>query len=567
MKSHIKNIIKLTLTIVFSFLFVNCSTEVPKLNVLVAQDFMHNVTLVKFSESTDPANSLAPYDKLNNTKVTIDGPDANDVYDMNGHKNFVIQGGSIGLLLDPRKDFTDKETYKVNLNFEKSGYLSRIIPVTFYKEKPDGLVLVSLIKIPSNLPIGVSVPLNGGTSAIIQKTGTIDAVNGLTTQIDITADPDANPSTNDVTSATVSIPAGEIMKDADGNKLSGKLAVTLVSFSDQGRSTDFFPGSLFPVEVVTEGGIIKSGGFFITSGFMLLEMNVGGITVKDFSTPIDIRINVSKNAINPVSKQLFKAGDPIDVWSYNQITGKWSFQAHGVINGSGNDLFVDFTTTHLSYFALASLEDSTAICPNNSSLKINWVGVDETASVDCRLEFSFINENDVNWNQLYKTTDEFIFNGKEITLLDIPKRASQVEIYDKVNQKSLGIFRFAENELCSSTNITINTSVPDPGNLVTCSYTAKCPQGYDVLPPVGTTVYFKLNGGTSDYSLLYTVTTENRNNINFVTNRLALGQTYDFLTYTGGVLPPQKRTHLIELNYNNATEFHLDFQLPAGICP
>ena len=567
MKPHIKNTLKLTFAILFSFLFVNCSSEIPQLNVLVAQDFMRNVTLVKFSESADPANSLSPYDKINNTKITIDGPDAKDVYDMNGYKNFVIQGGSIGLLLDPRKDFTDKESYKVNLNFKKAGYLSRIIPVTFYKEKPDGLVLVNLVKIPTKLVLGVDANINEGTAAIIQKTGIIDPTIGLKIPIEIIADPNDNPNANNFTSATATIPAGVKMKDENGNLLSGKLTVTLVSFSEEENSTAYFPGTLFPEEVIIEGGTLKSGGFFVSAGFMLLEMSVNGVPVTNFSTPIDIKINISKNAINPISKKLFKTGDTINAWSYNQTNGKWSFQTNGIVSGSGSNLYVAFTTTHLSYFSLAFFQDSSGICENNSILKINWSGTDSKTPVDCRFIFSFTDGNNGTWNQLYKTTDEFIYDGKEIELINVPKRPSQVEIYDKVNQKQLGIFSFGENGLCSATSITINTTPPDAGILVTCSYIAKCPQGYDVLPPVGTTVYFKLNGGTSDYTLLYTVTTENRNSLNFVTNRLVIGQTYDFLTYTGGVLAPQKQTHLIELNYNNSTEFHLSFELPAGICP
>jgi hypothetical protein len=566
MKPHIKNTLKLTFAILFSFLFVNCSSEIPQLNVLVAQDFMRNVTIVKFSESADPSNSLSPYDKLNNTKITVDGPDAKDVYDMSGYKNFIIQSGSIGLLLDPRKDFTDKESYTVNLNFEKPGYLSRIIPVRFYKEKPDGLVLVNLVKIPTKLVLGVDANINEGTAAIIQKTGIIDPTIGLKIPIEIIADPNDNPNANNFTSATATIPAGVKMKDENGNLLSGKLTVTLASFSEEGSSTAYFPGSLFPEEVIMEGGTIKSGGFFVSAGFMLLEMSVNGVPVTNFSTPIDIKINISKNAINPISKKLFKTGDTIDAWSYNQTNGKWSFQTNGIVSGSGSNLYVAFTTTHLSYFSLAFFQDSSGICENNSILKINWSGTDSKTPVDCRLKFSFVDGNNGTWDQLYQTTDEFLYDGKEIEILNVPKRPLQVEIYDKVNQKQLGIYSFGENGLCTATSITINTTPPDPGTLVTCSYTAKCPQGYDVLPPVGTTVYFKLNGGTSDYALLYTVTTENRNSLNFVTNRLIIGQTYDFLTYTGGVLAPQKQTHKIELNYNNATEFHLDFILPTGIC-
>jgi hypothetical protein len=103
MKSKIKSTLLLVFEILLSLLLVNCNTELPTLNVLVAQDFMRNVTTVKFSESTAITSSLSPYDKVDNTKLTIEGPDASDVYNLTGNKSFVIQSGAIGLLLDPKK--------------------------------------------------------------------------------------------------------------------------------------------------------------------------------------------------------------------------------------------------------------------------------------------------------------------------------------------------------------------------------------------------------------------------------------------------------------------------------
>lgn len=103
MKSKIKSTLLLFFEILLTLLLVNCNTELPTLNVLVGQDFMRNVTTVKFSESTAITSSLSPYDKVDNTKLTIEGPDASDVYNLTGNKSFVIQSGAIGLLLDPKK--------------------------------------------------------------------------------------------------------------------------------------------------------------------------------------------------------------------------------------------------------------------------------------------------------------------------------------------------------------------------------------------------------------------------------------------------------------------------------
>ena len=563
MNTNFKVALKLTLTGLFSLFFVNCSTELPTLNALIAQDFMRNVTTVKFSESASIAAALAPYDKVDNTIVTIDGPDADAVYNLTGYKSFKIQAGAIGLLLDPKKDFTDKASYKVNLNFEKTGYLPRIIPITFYKERPDGLVLVNLVKIPKLIP-GIPAVINEGSAAIIQQKGTVDS-NGLTAPITIVADPDQSNS-NIATSTKVTIPAGIQMADEAGNPLEGSLVINLISFSEAGSSTAFFPGGLFPEEVKLENGSIESGGLFVSAGFASITMTVNGVPVKYFNGQlITIRVNISKTAVNPENNLPFEADDTIDVWSYDENLGKWTFQTNGIVQGIADDLYVEFTTDHLCYFNLDYFEDSTAKC-EDSSLKIIWAGTDETTPIQCRFKFSYTDGTDAGeWNQLYDTMDEFIYDGKEIVLKNVPRRPVQVEIYNLVEGTKLGTYKFGENSICGGNqSITINEDAPVPGPTVTCTYTAKCPQGYDVLPPVGSMVYFKEEGNTY-YSLLYTVTTENKSNSEFITDRLTEGKTYNFLTYTGGVLTPQERTHTITLDSNN--EFHLDFILPASVCP
>ena len=210
-------------------------------------------------------------------------------------------------------------------------------------------------------------------------------------------------------------------------------------------------------------------------------------------------------------------------------------------------------------------QDSTAKC-DDSSLKIFWSGINEATPVQCRFEYSYTDGTDAGeWNQLYYTMDEFIYDGKEIVLKNVPRRPIQVEIYNLIEGNKIGTYKFGENSICNGNqSITINEPVPVAKPTVTCTYTAKCPQGYDVLPPVGSMVYFK-EDGNGFYSLLYTVTTENKNNSEFITDRLVEGKTYNFLTYTGGVLKPQEQTHTITLDAIN--EFHLDFIMPASICP
>ena len=567
MKTNFKVALKFTFVGLSSFFFSSCSTELPTLNALIAQDFMRNVTTVKFSESADVAAALAPYDKVDNTVVTIDGPDADAVYNLTGYKSFKIQAGAIGLLLDPKKDFTDKDSYKVNLNFEKAGYLPQIIPITFYKEKPDGLVLVKLFKIPVLKPGIPAIIKEEGVdiAAIIQQKGSING-NGLTAPLVIIADPDAALDSNIVTSTTLTIPASIQMADESGKPLVGSLVITLISFSEEGKSTALFPGGLFPEEVTLENGSKVTGGLFVSAGFASITMTVNGVPVKYFNgQSITIRIDISKSAVNPENLKPFKAGDKIDVWSYDETQGNWAFQTNGTVQGTADDLYVEFTTDHLCYFNLGFFQDSTAKC-EDSSLKIIWAGTDETAPVQCRLEFSYTDGTDAGeWNQLYDTMDEFIYDGKEIVLKNVPRRPVQVEIYNLVEGTKLGIYKFGENSICGGNqSITINEDAPVPGPTVTCTYTAKCPQGYDVLPPVGSMVYFKEEGNTY-YSLLYTVTTENKSNSAFITDRLIEGKTYNFLTYTGGILKPQEQTHTITLDSNN--EFHLDFILPKSVCP
>lgn len=151
-------------------------------------------------------------------------------------------------------------------------------------------------------------------------------------------------------SAKVTVPAGTVLKDKNGNNLSGNLSVRLVQFSASDLiSESAFPGSLNPTNVKDENGANLGAGTFTSLGFIDLDMDVNGTPVKQFGgNPISVTINVSPNLLNPDTGNPIQIGEVIPIWSLNETTGEWQREGTSTISGTAANLKVTFTQTHLS---------------------------------------------------------------------------------------------------------------------------------------------------------------------------------------------------------------------------
>lgn len=162
----------------------------------------------------------------------------------------------------------------------------------------------------------------------------------------------------DVGTTTISLPAGVNALDANGQKinLTGDISATTVKFGNSSASSmSAFPGGFAPT-VVDETGATDKTGAFITGGFAQFNLTDStGTALKRFDKPVTLTIDLPKTSAQPDGTALV-AGATYPVWSYDESTGKWQFEANGLISEKtpvdANNFAVSFESTHLSYWNL-----------------------------------------------------------------------------------------------------------------------------------------------------------------------------------------------------------------------
>ena len=529
------------------FLCNSCEfPELPSPELTITQDFMTHVAVVKFITDTAPEASGSLVESLDNTVVTITGPDAARVFNIEGTKDFKIVGGTVALLLDPSADFSGNKEYNINVVAEPVGYLKRTIPVKFIKDQNDSSYEVAMLK-KSSTPAGITMA---------STTGAVTAA-GLTTAINLTA---SNAATNGVTTA-ITVPAGIKMKDASGAVLTGSLNTEVISFSEAGENTAYFPGGLRP-ENIDMGNGQTASGTFVSAGFASIDITVGGKKVKTFEGgAVDVKMTLSKNNYNPNTDKPFAADDTIDIWSYDNDKGQWKFEKTGKVKeDTDNSLYVSFETTHLSFYNLDVFRSyAQSYCANlgYGTIKFNWAS--SRSSVDTRVDFNYaINLGWGWWYQMYDATYTTISKGQVVQFYGMPKSGATVNVYDTSNGKLLLSQYFASSKLCANPTVTLNVPNP-PAQLVTLKYQAMCPgKSTKVLPPVGTVIYYKETGSRS-WRFFYQVSYANRNQTSLTTNLLTVGKSYDFWVGVGNK-STQKSYTITSANY------FIDVPLPDRIC-
>lgn len=543
-----KSLLSLIAILLVGFLNNSCEfPEFPSPELTISQDFMTHVAVVNFITNTSPEASGALVESLDNTVVTVTGPDAARVFNIEGTKDFKITGGIVALLLDPTADFSGDKEYNINLVVEPVGYLKRTIPVKFIKDQNNSSYEVAMLK-KSSMPAGIT---------IASTTGSVTAT-GLTTAINLTA---SNAATSGVTTA-ITVPAGIKMKDASGAVLTGSLNTEVISFSEEGNNTAYFPGGLSPENIDLGNGTTASGAF-VSAGFASIDMTVGGKKVKTFEgAKVAVTMTLSKDNFNPKTEKPFAPEDAIDVWSYDNDKGQWKFETTGTVKkDKDNSLFVSFETSHLSYFNLDYLfKGNEGYCTNYySTIQFNWTS--STASINSRIVFtSLATDTSSNWwEQLFVTKYATISKGQVFPIYNGPKAATRLDVYDTSSGNLLLSRNFAKGALCANPTVTLNVPNPSSPAKVTLKYQAMCPgKSTKVLPPVGTRLYYKETNSNS-WRLFYLVSYANRNETSLTTNLLTVGKSYDFWVFVGN--KNTKKTYTI-----SSANYFIDVPLPDRIC-
>lgn len=514
------------------FMVNSCDiAEFPE-TVTVSQDFITHAAEVSFTTDVSGANAGATFTDLDNTNVRVSGPDAALIYNIDGVKSFIISGGKLQLILDPSANFTGGKEFKVNLEIVAAGYLKKIVPVTFTKEATASAYTVSMTKL-SSLPVGVAVTTNNAGQVVTAGlTAPVTVVSGVASNVD-------------VTTTTVAVPTGTVMRDANNTVLTGSLKTEVVSFTAKDDVTASFPGGLLNENVVVTGNTPEAG-LFTPVGFASIEMTVGGQRVKAFTgQKVTLKMNLPKDSNNPATDRPYAVGEDIDVFSYDTVSGQWKFEATAKVQKESNEsLFASYEATHLSWWAFGRFTRN-SFC-SSRTLTFNWPSTVPTLNVTLMIEsrvgatgsvYQFVMGSDIN-----------VGKNQTVTLPRLlTNSAGRIRIFNSTTRANIGTLVFAANGLCG--NPTINLNVPQPTTpVVNLSFRGTCPNNLtNVLAPVGTYLNYKTAGAPdSEYRLFHRVTAINKSVSTLQTTLLTAGQSYDFKIFVG--TRTQVRTYAITPN-------------------
>lgn len=301
------------------------------------------------------ANTGEPVGFGNGLNVTtqITGPDSDKVIDLLNRptSSFDAKNGFLSFAVQDDFPVSRDNPLRFNIVASADGYISTSVPVvlTNVSGNPIDVQMVSR----SNAPSGVDGGSASNVGSTTADTGTSDniSINSQAIGRDIPV--------------SVTVPQGTIMRDADGNALSGNVDAEIYHFSSREESAlqsfpggfsasiqnfdDFF-GQLSPEEQNLIGQTEENGVFFTTGGFLSLEMRVGGTQVSTFSQPIDIEMELEDD-VTDASGSPVSPGDTAPIWSYNEATGQWNFERNTTIGvNKNNRKAVSFQADHLSWW-------------------------------------------------------------------------------------------------------------------------------------------------------------------------------------------------------------------------
>lgn len=289
---------------------------------------------------TDAASGqLLSKEMSNATTLTIAGRDAEAVVDVLGmtpeNNQFAVNRGIANMALSPKLGYTPSETNRISYNIIVSlpGYLTTTQQVNITKT---GRTFVNVEVIPLNdTPSGVVAIVEPGAATTLPG-GQVAAPATVTM-------PDGE--------ASLHIPEGVVMRDAQGNTLSGNLNVTVVHFDNTDPAAlAAFPGGLTPTVERLDGN--TESGMFYSAGFVAIEImdDQGRQASEFFDGTIALTSVVSPETYNPITQTNIAPGDIVPLWSLDESTGIWTEEGTAVVENNNGVLEFNIELTHLSYY-------------------------------------------------------------------------------------------------------------------------------------------------------------------------------------------------------------------------
>ncbi|MDQ1086491.1 hypothetical protein [Siphonobacter sp. SORGH_AS_1065] len=491
--------------------------------------------------------------------VSVSGTNADVVYMADGSKTFKASQGLLPLGMRSKVTPSASTPLKFTIHATVSGFS----PVSY------NVMLTDTSQSEIQIPL---VELNNpaeGTSARVAST-TVDG-NGNTTAAVTIVTPKTAATADE---ATLTIASGTQMQDASGKALAaGQVRMEVVHYtttSDQSLSS--FPGGFVADNVLNASGQPMSPITFSTAGFISINMTSGGTSVKKFSKPVEVKMDLDETLTNPTTGEVIKAGDTVPLWSLNEETGQWKEEGTATIYADANGkLQAKFNITHLSSY---NLDWYTSACVNHV-LKVQFRF--NSASSIGRYYYVVFRDR---FGRFLTYQYVYVRDGEIASFYRHPTSPNlKIQVYD--NYFSYGsakvIGQTTVSNPCSSGTVTLTVTPPAPPEFVNVklNFTATNTKSKYSYRPSGWIYFFRMGGSywwePGSYSYLYSYygsgsTRVIKNGTYFVYAYFNRKWEYTLIKFDPSSLPQtiNEQTLKGKASYNSATNT-IDIALTAAI--
>ena len=414
--------------------------------------------------------------------VTIFGQNADNVLDITGTQPITFHSaeGFLALAINPDVTPSLSNPAKFTIVTHLDGYLPNSKAITVYKEG-NYIYDIYLVDI-NNPPNGVSRISNhsghSNNEGVVEEDIIVTTPNGM---------------------ATVTIYAGTILKEGNGNPCTGTITVNLAHFSNlEYESLLAFPGGLETTVNMPDGSVDE--GLFFSAGFISLDVFDENWSTADsaYIHAVNMQMFVPEETYNSSTLGGVADGDILPLWSYNLNEGTWNFESNDTINATDKGLFeVISNTWHFSYWNWDWFWGE--YCPEG--LEINFHSEDYTC--DCYwLKATITNP----YNGAYMMSSWFYAcNNEPVRLLYVPAFFPvNITFTGYCNGLYTELDYYYIDNLCAANILDITLYSETIGSNVLFEISGYCPNNpnFEVRPTLG--VWFRpANNWCWQYAFMY----------------------------------------------------------------
>jgi len=322
-----------------SLLFVKCKEiqdPTDGLKLIINYDVIKTTLSITFIDAAT-GDPIGYYDN-NVVNVNISGKDADKILDATGatKSSFTSASGFLGFGLDPAFTPSQANPIKFTIVAKCNGYASTSKPIAIYQESNQSII-ITMVDL-NNLPDGVAPATD---YSVFVSDSVVDA--DVVVKTPVSGIPGR---------AELTIKQGTMIKDADGNILTGSFTTNMVYYNNQvDEALAAFPGGLTAsaeLNGTTENVMFYSGGFA-----SIEIIDVSGTKAKTFeNNDLELMVEMSNNTYNKNTDALIKDQDTVPIWSYDLESGKWELEEWTLIEESGGMFRTTADISHLSFFNL-----------------------------------------------------------------------------------------------------------------------------------------------------------------------------------------------------------------------